>query len=71
MRASVAKKGAVIGKISPNGKYIPPKGLKLDAHKGFVAIKEADQERAEELNEKLEDQVVPGPENPAYKRYFE
>jgi hypothetical protein len=66
-----AKKGTLIGKITPNGNYIPPKGLKLDAHKGFVAIKEDDQDRAEKLNEKLEDQVVPEPENPAYKRYFE
>ena len=66
-----AKPGKVIGKIDNNGKYIPPKGLKLDPHKGFVAIKKDAEDKAEKLNEKLEDQVVPEPDNPAYRRYFD
>lgn len=66
-----AEKGKAVGKLLSNGKYVPPKGLKLDAHKGFIALNNKNEEVAEKLNEKLSDQVTPDPENPAYRRYFD
>ncbi len=65
------KKGEVVGTISDNGTFVPPTGLKMDAHKGFVALTENNADKAEELNEQLADQVEAIPENPAYRRYFD
>lgn len=62
----------VIGKVGTSGDYIPPKGLKLDTQKGFVAVKKENEEKAKDLNKELiKDQLVPDETNPAYRRYFD
>ncbi len=62
-----------VGKITSNGKFIAPKGLKLDSALGFVAKNSQDEEskqRAIEINESLGKQVISDPDDPRYNRYF-
>ena len=60
-----------IGSINSNGIFIAPKGLKLDATKGFIAINDDFEDHAEDLNQKLKAQIPPKPVDPAYRRYFQ
>jgi len=62
-----------IGRISSNGSYIPPKGLKIDPRKGFVAEDRTKVAQAEQLNKAIEEQVAPPPkkDDRNYRRYFD
>lgn len=66
-------------KISDNGDFVPPKGVVLDAKKGFVA-ENGDEEKVAELNKEIAAQVIEPKKKPtiddlesdddAYDKYF-
>ncbi|TNF28116.1 MAG: hypothetical protein EP319_09795 [Deltaproteobacteria bacterium] len=68
-----SKAGDEIGRISSNGSYIPPKGLKIDPRKGFVAEDRSKIAQAEQLNKAIEEQIAPPPkaDDKNYRRYFD
>lgn len=68
-----ASSNKLVGKVTTNGEYIPPKGAKIDSAKGLVLEKDAPEETValvKKVETQIQTQVAPVEIDPRYKRYL-